>query len=101
MNGLKYIDRETGDESIDLQGVFIQIGHGTHTEWLKGSLERNRFSEIIVDEHNRPAFLEYLQRVTVPTVPINKLLFPWGQSTAALSAFDYLIRINPIEIKSG
>ena len=34
---------------IALAGVFVQIGLVPNTEWLKGSVELNRFGEIVVD----------------------------------------------------
>jgi alkyl hydroperoxide reductase subunit F len=94
VNGLKYIDRETGDEKhIDLQGVFIQIGLVPNTEWLKDSLERNRFGEIIVDEHNATSLPGVFAAGDCTNSPYKQIIISMGSgATAALSAFDYLIR---------
>lgn len=94
VNGLKYIDRETGDEKhIDLQGVFIQIGLVPNTEWLKDSLERNRFGEIIVDEHNVTSLPGVFAAGDCTNSPYKQIIISMGSgATAALSAFDYLIR---------
>ncbi|WP_174879209.1 alkyl hydroperoxide reductase subunit F [Metabacillus niabensis] len=52
VNGISYIDRETGEEHhIELQGVFVQIGLVPNTDWLGDTVERTRFGEIIVDKH--------------------------------------------------
>lgn len=52
VNGITYVDRETGEEKhVELQGVFVQIGLVPNTEWLEGTVERNRMGEIIVDKH--------------------------------------------------
>lgn len=43
VNGITYVDRETGEEKhVELQGVFVQIGLVPNTEWLEGTVERNR-----------------------------------------------------------
>src|SRR5699024_10733395 len=52
VNGLSYIDRETDkEEHIELDGVFVQIGLVPNTDWLEGSVDRNKFGEIIIDKH--------------------------------------------------
>ena len=50
VTGLVYKDR-TNDEvhSVELEGIFVQIGLLPNSEWLKGTLELSRFGEIIVD----------------------------------------------------
>ena len=54
VNGLKYKDRATNVEhTVQLEGVFVQIGLVPNTEWLKGTVELSRFGEIIVDSHGR------------------------------------------------
>ncbi len=69
VDGIKYIDRETGEEHhIKLQGVFVQIGLVPNTEWLEGTVEMDR-GQIIVDS-----------------------ISMGSGATAALGAFDYLIR---------
>ena len=43
VNGITYIDRETGEEHhVELAGVFVQIGLVPNTDWLEGTLELNR-----------------------------------------------------------
>ena len=43
VNGITYIDRETGEEKhIELSGVFVQIGLVPNTDWLGDTVERNR-----------------------------------------------------------
>ncbi|WP_420469461.1 FAD-dependent oxidoreductase, partial [Bacillus licheniformis] len=51
VNGITYVDRETGEEKhVELQGVFVQIGLVPNTEWLPETVERNRIGEIAVDK---------------------------------------------------
>ena len=51
VNGVTYIERETGEEKhIELAGIFIQIGLVPNTDWLGDAVERNKFGEILVDK---------------------------------------------------
>lgn len=51
VTGLKYTDRTNDEEkSLDLSGVFVQIGLVPNTKWLEGSgVELNRMGEILID----------------------------------------------------
>jgi alkyl hydroperoxide reductase subunit F len=95
VNGLNYKDRETGEEhSIELQGVFVQIGLVPNTEWLKDSgLEMTRFGEIVIDSHAATNLPGVFAAGDATTVPYKQIIIAMGEgSKAALSAFDYLIR---------
>ena len=51
VNGLVYIDRSTNEEkSINLEGIFVQIGLVPNTKWLNNTLDMNKIGEIIVDK---------------------------------------------------
>ena len=53
VTGLRYKDRASGTEhTIELAGVFVQIGLVPNTEWLKGAVELSKYGEIIVDARN-------------------------------------------------
>lgn len=94
VDGIKYINRETGDEhQIKLQGVFVQIGLVPNTDWLKDTIERNRIGEIIVDEHNATSIPGVFAAGDCTNSPYKQIIISMGSgATAALSAFDYLIR---------
>ncbi|MGE2624468.1 FAD-dependent oxidoreductase, partial [Escherichia coli] len=50
VTGLEYRDRVSGDvHSVQLSGIFVQIGLLPNTTWLEGAIERNRMGEIIID----------------------------------------------------
>ena len=50
VTGLKYKDRKTGEEkTLDLQGVFVEIGAIPNADFLAGMVELNKFGEIVVD----------------------------------------------------
>ena len=50
VSGLKYKDRKTGEEkTLDLQGVFVEIGSIPNADFVRGMVELNKFGEIVVD----------------------------------------------------
>ncbi|AMX82784.1 alkyl hydroperoxide reductase subunit F [Geobacillus subterraneus] len=94
VNGITYIDRETGEEHhIELQGVFVQIGLVPNTEWLEGTVERNRIGEIIVDKRGATNVEGVFAAGDCTDSAYKQIIISMGSgATAALSAFDYLIR---------
>ena len=80
VNGISYIDRETGDEHhIELQGVFVQIGTIPNTEWLDGTLELINKVKLLLIIVVLQVCQEFLQLETVQIVNISKLLSRWEQ----------------------
>jgi NADH-dependent peroxiredoxin subunit F len=94
VNGITYIDRETGAEHhVELQGVFVQIGLVPNTDWLGGALERTRFGEIVVDKHGATDLPGVFAAGDCTNSPYKQIIISMGSgATAALGAFDYLIR---------
>ncbi|HEX5805117.1 MAG TPA: FAD-dependent oxidoreductase, partial [Macromonas sp.] len=89
-----YKDRATGEEHhVALEGVFVQIGLVPNTEWLKGTLELSRFGEIVIDAKGQTNVPGVLAAGDCTTVPYKQIVIAAGAgATAALSAFDHLIR---------
>ncbi|WP_342042086.1 alkyl hydroperoxide reductase subunit F [Bacillus sp. OTU2372] len=94
VNGISYIDRETGAEHhVELQGVFVQIGLVPNTDWLEGTLERTRMGEIVVDNHGATSIPGVFAAGDCTNSPYKQIIISMGSgATAALGAFDYLIR---------
>lgn len=95
VNGLQYIDRRTGESKrIGLAGVFVQIGLVPNTEWLKeGEVELNRGGEIVINERGVTSLPGVYAAGDATTVPYKQIVISMGGgATAALGAFDYLIR---------
>lgn len=94
VNGLSYM--ECGTEEIrylELEGVFILIGLVPNTEWLNGTVERNRFGEIIVDSHGATNVPGVFAAGDCTNSPYKQIIIAMGSgANAALGAFDYLIR---------
>ncbi|WP_160725158.1 alkyl hydroperoxide reductase subunit F [Bacillus sp. USDA818B3_A] len=94
VNGITYIDRETGSEHhIELAGIFVQIGLVPNTDWLEGTLERTRIGEIIVDKNAATSIPGVFAAGDCTDSPYKQIIISMGSgATAALGAFDYLIR---------
>lgn len=93
VDGISYIDRATGEtQHIELQGVFVQIGLVPNTEWLEGTLELER-GQIVVDGHGATNLPGVFAAGDCTNTPYKQIIISMGSgATAALGAFDYLIR---------
>lgn len=96
VDGITYKHRETGEEShIGLKGVFVQIGLVPNTSWLADTLEKNNRGEIVVNSRNETNLPGVFAAGDCTDSPYKQIIISMGSgATAALSAFDYLIR-NP------
>lgn len=95
VNGISYTDRETNeDHHIALQGVFVQIGLVPNTTWLKDSIvELNPRGEITVDHHGMTNVEGIFAAGDCTDSAYKQIIISMGSgATAALGAFDYLIR---------
>ena len=102
VSGITYKHRETGEEhSVELEGVFVQIGLVPNTEWLKDSgIGLSKFGEIEIDHHAGTNIPGVFAAGDCTTVPFKQIIIAMGEgSKAGLSAFDFLIRnSNPEDI---
>ena len=94
VTGLSYKDRTSEQlKTVELEGVFIQIGLVPNTEWLKGSLALSRHGEIEVDARGQTSVPGVFAAGDATTVPFKQIVIAAGDGAkAALSAFDHLIR---------
>jgi alkyl hydroperoxide reductase subunit F len=100
MTGLVYEDRSTGEHHrLTVEGVFVQIGLLPNTEWLEGALELSPRGEIIIDHRGQTSRSGVFAAGDCTTVPFKQIIIAMGAgSTAALGAFDHLIRSSaPVE----
>ena len=99
MNGLTYRDRSKGDEHhLDLEGVFVQIGLVPNTDWLRGAVDLNGRGEVEIDSRGATARIGVFAAGDCTTVPFKQIVIAMGAgATAALSAFDHLIRSSAPE----
>ena len=94
VTALVYQDRLTDAmHQVDLDGIFVQIGLLPNTEWLQGTLELSPRGEIIIDARGQTSVPGVFAAGDATTVPYKQIVIAMGAgSTAALSAFDHLIR---------
>jgi alkyl hydroperoxide reductase subunit F len=94
VHGLRYVDRVAGGEQqLDLEGVFVQIGLVPNTDFLKGTVELNRFGEVPVDEKCQTRVAGVFAAGDATTVPYKQIVVAAGEGAkAALSAFEHLVR---------
>jgi alkyl hydroperoxide reductase subunit F len=96
LTGLVYTDRVTGEShDLPVDGVFVQIGLLPNTEWLQGSVALSPRGEIVIDDRGQTSLPGVFAAGDCTTVPYKQIVIAMGAgSTAALSAFDHLIRTS-------
>ncbi|GAB3370702.1 alkyl hydroperoxide reductase subunit F [Lysobacter rhizosphaerae] len=96
VTGLVYKDRTNGESrTVELEGIFVQIGLLPNTEWLKGAIELSPHGEIVIDDRGATSLPGVFAAGDATTVPFKQIVIAMGAgSTAALSAFDHLIRTS-------
>ena len=94
VEAVTYTDRLTNEEhTLMVEGVFILIGLMPNTEWLKDSLELNQRGEILIDGHGATNVPGIFAAGDCTDSIYKQIIISMGSgATAALGAFDYLIR---------
>lgn len=96
VTGLVYKDRDSGEfNTVELEGIFVQIGLLPNTDWLKGAVELSARGEVIVDARGETSLPGVFAAGDVTTVPYKQIVIAVGEGAkASLSAFDHLIRTS-------
>ena len=91
---LKFKHRESGnDETVDLDGVFVQIGLNANSQSFTDIVEMNKTGEIVIDAHCRTNKAGIYAAGDVSVVPYKQIVIAMGEgSKAALSAFEDKIK---------
>ncbi|WP_404712852.1 alkyl hydroperoxide reductase subunit F [Sphingomonas sp. MMS24-J13] len=95
LTGLIYKDRNHDTvHEVELEGIFVQIGLVPNTEWLKDTIALSPRGEIEVDHRGETSRPGIFAAGDCTTVPYKQIVIAMGEgSKAALSAFDYMIRL--------
>ena len=91
--GIRIKNSETGEtETVDLGGVFVEIGMVPNTEFVKGLLDLNERGEIILDHRTKATSQSGIFATGDATdAPYKQNNISAGDGVAAaLSAYDYL-----------
>src|SRR3984893_16629211 len=94
VNGLVYRDRQSGAlHTLDVAGVFVQIGLVPNTDWLKGTVKLSPRGEVEVDARGQTSVPGVFAAGDCTVVPYKQIVIAVGEGAkASLSAFDHLIR---------
>jgi NADH-dependent peroxiredoxin subunit F len=94
VNGLIYKDRQSGAlHTLDVAGVFVQIGLVPNTDWLKGTVKLSPRGEVEVDARGQTSVPGVFAAGDCTVVPYKQIVIAVGEGAkASLSAFDHLIR---------
>ena len=94
VEGLRIKERETGKEEVlKVRGVFVEVGLSPNTEFLKGFLKLNQWSEVEVDCACETDVPGVFAAGDVTNVHEKQIVVAAGEGAkAALSAHEYLLR---------
>ncbi len=94
VTALIYKDRAGGGlHTVELAGVFVQIGLVPNTDWLKGTVKLSARGEIEVDARGQTSVPGVFAAGDCTIVPYKQIVIAIGEGAkASLSAFDHLIR---------
>lgn len=105
LHGGKYLDaitireRDTGETvDLDVDGLFLAIGHQPNTDFLDGMLELNDRGEIVVDTDCNTNLPGVFAAGDVTSVKGKQVIIAAGEGAkAALEAYEYLMKNQPGE----
>ena len=99
VTGIVHEPRDGGDAvTTELEGVFVQIGLLPNTEWVADVLDRNAHGEIEIDPRGATNVPGVFAAGDCTTVSYKQITTASGAgATAALTAFDHLIRTTVAE----
>jgi alkyl hydroperoxide reductase subunit F len=99
---LKYKDRGSNEvHTVELAGVFVQIGLVPNTDWLKGTVKLSPRGEVEVDARGQTSVPGVFAAGDCTVVPYKQIVIAVGEGAkASLSAFDHLIRL-PVAVSAA
>lgn len=90
VKALNYINRVNNEnKTLELDGIFVQIGLLPNSSFVKGLLETNNFGEILVDTKGRTSDPDIYAAGDVTNTPFKQIVIAMGEGAkAALTAFE-------------
>lgn len=90
------VETPTGERTLPVEGIFVEIGQIVNTEFLKDQLTLNEAGEIVIDENNQTSVAGIFAAGDVTTVPFKQTVISAGEGAkAALAAYNYLQGRSP------
>lgn len=95
VTGMSYNDRATNEaHKLDLDGVFVQIGLVPNTEFLGDLFDKTPMGEIIVNNVGETSVPGIFAAGDCTDSAFKQIIISMGSgATAALGAFDYLMKL--------
>ena len=99
VTGLNYRDHHSETmKTLELDGVFIQIGMRPNTQWLEGVVELNQWGQIVTDNRGATSVPGVYAAGDCTNQPYKQIVIAQGSGVgAALGAFEYLIRSGALQ----
>ncbi len=96
VTALKYKSRNTDEiTTVELEGIFVQIGLLPNTDFVKDSIQLSSRGEIEINARGETSMPGVFAAGDCTNVPYKQIIIAMGAgATAALGAFDHLIRIS-------
>ena len=101
VTGLDYLDRNTTNQrTVDLDGIFVQIGLVPNSQFLVNVVELTSHGEIVVNENGETSEKGIYACGDVTTVPYKQIIISMGEGAkTALSVADYLMKTEDYDIE--
>ena len=96
VSGIIIQDVRTGSKKeLKVDGMFVEIGYETRTEWVKNLVSLNELGEVIINERGETSQPGVFAAGDVASGPFKQLVIAAGQgAVAALSAYNYLQKVS-------
>ncbi|HEY0894835.1 MAG TPA: alkyl hydroperoxide reductase subunit F [Cellvibrio sp.] len=96
VTALKYKSRNTDEiATLELEGIFVQIGLLPNTDFLKGAVQLTNRGEIEINARGETSVPGVFAAGDCTNVPYKQIIIAMGAgATASLGAFDHLIRTS-------
>lgn len=96
VTALKYKSRNTDEiATVELDGIFVQIGLLPNTDFLKGTVQLTNRGEIEINSRGETSVPGVFAAGDCTNVPYKQIIIAMGAgATASLGAFDHLIRTS-------
>lgn len=96
MTGVVFQDSVTNEKKeLGADGMFVEIGYETKTDWIKSLVSTNELGEIVVNEKCETSVPGIFAAGDVTNGPYKQLVIAAGQGAiSALSAYSYLQKIS-------
>lgn len=92
LTGITVAGKEGGEQTIDLDGVFVEIGWIPNTEYLGDFVKLNELKEIVIDPDCHTSRPGIFAAGDVTSVKSKQIIIAAGQGAqAALEAYEYVM----------